>query len=300
MFHQGSSQSLIGQAPAKVNLYLRVLSRRPDGFHELETVMVKLADLVDSLTWQRRDDGHLTLRVRQAYPRGLGRIPIPTDANNLVLKAAQRLQKETGTRFGAHIELLKRIPPAAGLGGGSSDAGITLVALNRLWETKVPQEVLLQLAADLGSDVPFFAAKNACMLGSGRGEILTPIPLQQRFALILARPAFGLSTPAVYRACHPEPEGFTAQEFISQLHTSPCSSLAHRLHNSLQEPAERLNADVGRLRELFSSEGITAHQMTGSGSAYFGICSSMQQARHVAERLKQLGIPWVYTSTTAV
>ncbi len=288
------------QAPAKVNLFLRVVARRPDGYHDIETVMVKLRGLCDTLTLELVSNRNIGLTLHSAYPRSLGAQPIPVNEENLVLRAATLLQRETGCHAGAKIVLTKRIPSAAGLGGGSSDAACTLTALNQLWGLHLDQGRLLAFAAELGSDVPFFLAESACVLCTGRGEVLAPISTSEPLSLVVARPSSGLATPAVYRACRPESASPAAQDFLAQWRSAGWQGVARCLHNSLQAPAESLNSDVIRLRELFERQGVVAHQMTGSGSAYFALCSSARHACCVAQRLRASGVPWVHATTTVV
>ncbi len=299
MWHHVPPTVLRGQAPAKVNLYLRVLAKRPDGFHELETVMVKLRSLADTLTFELSPEPTCRLAITLAYPRGLETVAVPVTDDNLVLKAARLLQAETGTAHGVRIHVVKRIPPAAGLGGGSSDGATTLSALNQLWRLGMDPSRLIELASRLGSDVPFFLADSAAVLCTGRGEVLTPLRWRGTLPLVIARPDSGLSTPAVYRVCRPEPQGPSAREFLDLCDQQGISGAAHRLHNSLQAPAESLNAEVSQLRRWFSGQGVVAHQMTGSGSAYFAVCATTRQARLLARRLRASGAPWVCETTTA-
>lgn len=300
MLRQISPNRWIAQAPAKVNLFLRVVARRSDGFHDIETVMVKLQHLADTLEFTPAADSHVSLQIQSAYPPALGTVAVPITEENLVLRAVRRLQQATQCRKGVQIRLTKRIPPAAGLGGGSSDAATTLLSLNQLWGLRLPEADLLGMAAELGSDVPFFIAKDACQLGTGRGEVLAPATVRARLPLVLARPLSGLSTPSVYKTCIPEPEGPSAQEFIDTLASAAPSVLARRLHNSLQPPAERLNPGVVALLRLMSRQGVVAQRMTGSGSACFALCHSWRQARELADRLRACGVPWVCASSTAV
>ncbi|MBI1345488.1 4-(cytidine 5'-diphospho)-2-C-methyl-D-erythritol kinase [bacterium] len=300
MLRQIAPERWIAQAPAKVNLFLRVVARRPDGYHDIETVMLKVPDLADSLEFTPRTGGQVALSVRLAYPQALGALAVPVTEDNLVLRAVRMLQTLSGCRKGVQICLTKRIPPAAGLGGGSSDAATTLIALNQLWGLSLPLESLLTLAAELGSDVPFFIANAACQLGTGRGEELHSVAVRASLPLVLARPHSGLSTPAVYRSCVPEPEGPTAQAVIELLGRAGLSPLARRLHNSLQPPAEQLNPEVVALLQRFQRQGVVTQQMTGSGSACFALCHSLRQARVVAGRLRASGVPWVWITSTAV
>ncbi|WP_395701031.1 4-(cytidine 5'-diphospho)-2-C-methyl-D-erythritol kinase, partial [Aquabacterium sp.] len=174
-------------APAKLNLFLHVIGRRADGYHLLQSVFV-LIDWCDTLHFERRDDGHL-----QRHDLGAA---LPED--DLSLRAARALQAASGCRFGADISLLKSVPWGAGLGGGSSDAASTLLALNRLWELHWPREHLLRIALTLGADVPFFIGGHNAFV-EGIGEQLHPMPLAaQRFAVV--KPAESIATPSIFRS----------------------------------------------------------------------------------------------------
>ncbi len=298
-----STAPLVCIAPAKINLYLRVVARRPDGFHELETVMAGLRDVYDTLTIEAIPSGELELRIEQACPPRLDGQTLPASGDNLVLKAARRLREVSadGTLpCGVRITLIKRVPAAAGLGGGSSDAATTLLALNHFWKLGQSQETLLAMAAQLGSDVPFFLANSPWVLCTGRGEILTPAASQQQLWLVVARPRTGLSTPAVFRACTPEPEAASAEVFLKAAENPQTSLMARALHNSLQQPAESLNPEIAALRRALDHEHVHVHQMTGSGSAYFAICSTRRHACQVAARLRAQGLAWVQVSTTRI
>lgn len=297
MSDTGRNPTLTVAAPAKLNLSLRVTARRPDGFHELETVMVKI-NLADTLQFSPREDGTLTLDVVQLYPRSLGRIDVPVTADNLVLKAAELLRQETGCRQGAAITLWKRIPAAAGLGGGSSDAALTLTSLNALWSLGLSGAELSTLAARLGSDIPFFVAEAAWALCTGRGECLEPLPIQACLPVVLAKPQSGLSTAAVYRGCVPQPDAAGSAELIAALRSGRIEAVARSLLNSLQAPAERLNPEVTALRRRFERLDVVGHQLTGSGSAYFGLCRDARQAQRYAMQLRQQGTPWAVAVTT--
>lgn len=297
MLCRRTNAAWIAQAPCKVNLFLRVISRRADGFHELETVMAKLS-LADELQFEPAAENTIELAVRLAYPRSLGGMEIPATADNLVYKAADLLRRVTGTTHGIRIELTKHVPAAAGLGGGSSDAATTLVALNQIWGLGLSVADLCGLAAQLGSDVPFFVADDACALCTGRGEKMEPIRVRQCLHLVLAKPQSGLSTAGVYKGCTPEPHGPSAENWLRDWQRGTLTGAAQGLHNSLQTPAEILNADVTRLRDRFSELPVCGHQLTGSGSAYFGICRDARQARRLAANLRQQGVPWAVAVTT--
>ena len=180
-------------APAKLNLFLEVLGRRPDGYHEIETVMVAIS-LCDTLTF--RDDPSGAIRLRCSDPA------LPVGADNLVIKAADRLREATGCRRGAEIDLTKVIPAQAGLAGGSSDAAATLAALDRLWDLRLAPERLDALAAEVGSDVPFFNHVPAAVC-RGRGERVEPVSLMQTYNFVLVCPPVGVSTADAYRRVVP-------------------------------------------------------------------------------------------------
>jgi len=244
-------------APAKLNLFLHVVGRRADGYHLLQSVFVPV-DWADTLHFERRDDGRL-----QRHDLGPA---LP--AEDLCLRAARLLQAASGTPLGADIHLLKRVPWGAGLGGGSSDAASTLLALNRLWALHWPRARLLALAAQLGADVPFFVGGRPAFV-EGIGERLTPIELPpMRFAVV--KPAAAVSTPAVFAdprlARDTAPvilSGFLAG--IAGLRGAAADMFGR---NDLQPVAEALCAEVAQARHWLAAR-FGASRMSGSGSAVF-------------------------------
>jgi 4-diphosphocytidyl-2-C-methyl-D-erythritol kinase len=236
-------------APAKLNLFLHVVGRRADGYHLLQSLFV-LIDWCDVLHFERRDDGQLTRRDLGAT--------LPAD--DLCLRAARALQAASGSRFGADISIDKRVPWGAGLGGGSSDAASTLLALNRLWRLNWPRSRLLPLALALGADVPFFVGgRNAFV--EGVGERLTPVAVAPQWFAVIKPPA-GIQTRAVFES--PLLVGDTAPAILLGSFESTVSAS----RNDLQPVAESLCPDVTRaLAELHSRFGNG--RMTGSGSAVF-------------------------------
>lgn len=290
-------------APGKLNLYLNVVAKRPDGFHELETLMISIG-LYDTLRLDDDPSGELHLRCfRTASPgavRGSAREPLPADKDNLVIRAAELLRETTGVTRGAHIDLFKRIPMAAGLAGGSSDAAAALVGLNRLWNLQLRPAELHALAARLGSDVAFFLCPPGvrrhpgAAVCRGRGEIIEPISLAAPLHFVIVRPTTGLSTALVFRHCHPGRYTGTAQPLAKSLQQGRLAQAARCFHNGLQEPAEELNGDVVRLRKAFSEQPFLGHQMSGSGTSYFGLCASREHARQLAARLRAKRIGEVF------
>src|SRR5271156_1731329 len=183
-------------APAKLNLFLEVLAKRSDGFHEIETLMVPVA-WYDSLHFVSDPGGELSLDCEQIARSAE---PVPTGDDNLVLRAVKLLRDRSSVRQGARLRLVKRIPAASGLAGGSSDAAAALVAANLGWQLNWPREKLAPLAAELGSDVPFFLGQGPAIC-RGRGEIIEPVAGLGPLWFVVVRPPVGLSTPAVYKAC---------------------------------------------------------------------------------------------------
>jgi 4-diphosphocytidyl-2-C-methyl-D-erythritol kinase len=282
-------------APAKLNLFLRIVARRSDGFHDIESVMASI-NIYDTLSFEPLPSDTVELEVVDASPRtfaGELRSEAPSGPTNLVVRAAMLLKEHAGCHQGIRISLIKRIPSSAGLGGGSSDCAATLGALNQIWSLGVSDAELARLAGQLGSDVPFFLGKSPVALCTGRGEMIEPIRVSTGLHFVVAKPSSGLSTPAVYRACHPDQTHQRADLFLDAIRQGRICEMAQRLHNGLQAPAESLSSDVRRLRSLFQHESVVGHQMSGSGSSYFGVCRSRRHAMGVANRLKSAGVPWV-------
>ena len=314
MLVRQQGQALVVHTPAKLNLFLEILGKRLDGFHELETLMVTVG-LYDTLRFTEDDtsfspsqsaavtsaavlpsDIHLSCRWAGSPEFSPG--PIPTGSDNLVVQAAELLREVTGTRRGVSIELTKRIPMAAGLAGGSSDCAATLFALNRLWKLGLPDQRLLELAARLGSDIAFFLTRTSAAVCRGRGEIIEPVAAPMRLHFVIAKPTSGLSTAAVFRQCRPAASPRSAQPLVGSLCAGRLSLACRHLHNALQAPAEQFNSDVVRLRRTFSRLPFLGHQMSGSGTSYFGLCSQLDQAKALAAQVRSAGCDEVFVAST--
>jgi 4-diphosphocytidyl-2-C-methyl-D-erythritol kinase len=269
-------------APAKLNLFLEVLGRRPDGYHEIETVMVAIG-LHDTLTF--RDDPSGAIRLRCSDPT------LPVGADNLVIKAADRLREATGCRRGAEIDLWKVIPAQAGLAGGSSDAAATLAGLDRLWDLRMSPERLDVLAAEVGSDVPFFNHVPAAVC-RGRGERVKPVPLTNRYHFVLVCPPVGVSTADVYRRIVPPDRPREAGPVLEALERGESEVLGRGLFNRLQPVAEALRPELVRVRLALAELGprLDGSIMSGSGSAYFGLGRDLAAAQRAADLLQPLGL----------
>jgi len=275
-------------APAKLNLFLHVLGRRADGYHELQTVFA-LIDLADWIDVERREDGQL-------HRSGdvVGDVQL-----DLVMRAARLLQQRTASRFGADIHLSKRIPAGAGLGGGSSDAATTLIVLNRLWNTGLARQQLADLALELGADVPFFVhGRNA--FAEGRGEQLTPLALQPAHYAVIW-PQVHVSTKEIF-----EDSGLTRNTKATKM--SDFSAAADPVPQTLRERGETgtpvlfgaNDLEAVARRRFPVIDQVLAHlarfgvaRMTGSGSAVFAITANEDQARAAVADLPENWRGWV-------
>ena len=268
------SRRLTLTAAGKVNLALEVLEKRTDGYHELSTVM-QTVDLTDRLVIEDADE----LVLRATSPE------VPTDGGNLALRAAAALREAAKVDRGVRVRLDKRIPVAAGLGGGSSDAAAVLLGLNRLWNLRWPIARLAEVAETLGMDVPFFL-KGGVALGTGRGERLTPLA-GMPMALVLVNPGTPLSTAAVYGRVTPAmySDGARTQTVIAALRTRKPARLAACLYNGLEAAATGVSPDLARMRAALMAAGALGAVMSGSGPTVFGVARSFEQARQIRARL---------------
>jgi 4-diphosphocytidyl-2-C-methyl-D-erythritol kinase len=273
------SQGLVLRTSAKVNLALEVLGKRGDGYHEIATVL-QAVDLFDRLTMETAD----ILSLHADDPE------LPTDDGNLVMRAARLLQKTAGIEKGARLRLQKRIPVAAGLGGGSSDAAATLLGLNRLWGLRWPRARLQELAVELGMDVPFFLGTGRAV-ARGRGERLQALPGGGGYALVLVNPRTPLSTAEVYgrvpAGWHAEPTG--TERVIEALRRRNAAALAAALTNNLERVVEPVLPVIGRMKAALLAAGALGAIMSGSGPTVFGLARSLDHARQVRSRVSRAG-----------
>ncbi|MEI8319747.1 MAG: 4-(cytidine 5'-diphospho)-2-C-methyl-D-erythritol kinase [Planctomycetia bacterium] len=285
-------------APAKLNLSLAILARRSDGFHEIESLMVPVS-LADRLVVRAVDTPGVRLRVRfggrLAQPAGavLCR-DVPADDSNLVVRAARRLAEVAGIERGLNVELTKEVPSGAGLGGGSSDAAAMLRAAAVVWGLDWPTARLAEIGAGIGSDVPWFFA-GIPAIAAGRGERIEPVAGLPPLHAVIACPAAGLSTPAVYGRCVPDQTraGETAR-LVTALARGDLRAAGELMHNGLEAAARSLSADIDRLLAALSAAGAVRPMLTGSGSACFAITRTDREARAIAARLDAAGWPGVF------
>lgn len=263
-------------AAAKVNLALEVLGRRADGYHELATVM-QAVELSDRVVLEDAEP----LELRTTAPG------IPTDASNLALRAALALRDAAGIERGARVTLDKRIPVAAGLGGGSTDAAAVLLGLNRLWSLRWPIDRLAEVAVTLGMDVPFFLRGGAA-LGTGRGEKLDRMR-GMALALVLVNPrypsstaeAYGRVTPAMYT------DGARAGAVAAALKVRRAGRVAESLYNGLEPAVAPWQPAIGQMKAALVAAGALGALMSGSGPTVFGVARSLDHARQIQRRVQR-------------
>ncbi|WP_277189444.1 4-(cytidine 5'-diphospho)-2-C-methyl-D-erythritol kinase [Caballeronia sp. BR00000012568055] len=259
-------------APAKLNLFLHITGRRPDGYHALQTVF-QLLDWGDYLHFTRRDDGIVARKTD---------VPGVPEADDLVVRAARLLQQHTGTHYGVDIEIDKRLPMGAGLGGGSSDAATTLLALNRLWGVDLSREILQNLGLQLGADVPFFVfGQNA--FAEGVGEALQAVKLPQRSFLVV-NPTVHVPTAAIFseKSLTRDTKVATMMDFLAaqRSDTNWPDSFGR---NDMQAVVAEKYAEVATVLEWFSN--LAPARMTGSGASVFAAFNSQAEAEMAQAKL---------------
>lgn len=264
------------RAFAKVNLVLRVLGRRPDGYHEVRTILQSVA-LHDTLTFEPR---------RGALQIDCDTPGVPLDDRNLVWKALalvhQRVRGGSGTPSGLRVTIVKRIPSEAGLGGGSSDAAAALLAASALWRLSLDLPTLARLAGHLGADVPFFLAGGTA-LGSGRGDDVSPLPEPPVSSLVILKPHFGVSTAAAYRWVDDD-QRLTSRRGRRRL-PSGWPRWATEATNDMEAPVARRQPGIRRAVRALTRAGADYAAMSGSGSAVFGVFSDHAGARRAELQL---------------
>lgn len=258
-----------------MNLALEVLGKRPDGYHEIATVM-HAVDLADRIVLEDADSVGLTTTARE----------LPAGPENLCVRAARLVQEGAGVHRGVRIALDKRIPVAAGLGGGSSDAAATLLGLNRLWRVRMGRERLHALAVKLGMDVPFFLG-NGRAVGTGRGEQLRRLSPGGGFALVLVNPRFALPTAEVYGRVGPSAftDGARTVAMVEALRRRSATAVAQALYNGLEAVVEGAYPVIRRMKAALLGAGALGAAMSGSGPTVFGVARSLDHARQVRDRV---------------
>lgn len=273
-------KALILKSPAKLNLYLRVIRKRPDGYHELKTIFQRIG-LYDELCFLPDETGKIRIECDHPY--------VPCGSKNLVYKVALALKQKFAVSKGVTIKIVKRIPVAAGLAGGSSNAATALLGLNRVWSLGMTLEELLQVGNSLGSDIAFFLNNCSWALGEGRGEKITRLPISKKFWHILVVPKVKMYTPEVYGALKfPLTNKMdNANILIHSLQKKDINKIKSLFSNDLEQSiltiAPKLEAVRGRLKAL----GVKGVSFSGSGPSVFGVVNTKQEAEDLCGILKK-------------
>ncbi|NMG07392.1 4-(cytidine 5'-diphospho)-2-C-methyl-D-erythritol kinase [Brasilonema sp. UFV-L1] len=284
-------------APAKINLHLEIIGARPDGYHELVMILQSI-DLADEIYLQAGDTQ--AIRVRCPHPE------VPVDNSNIAYKAAELMAAEFPSAFakygGVNITINKRIPVAAGLAGGSTNAAAVLVGIDLLWNLGLTQSELEELGAQLGSDVPFCVAGGTA-IATGRGEQLSVLPSLDNIYIVLGKyRSLAVSTPWAYKIYREQfgdsylkdTDSLTTR--AAAIHSGPIvkailnqdtTEIAQKLHNDLERVVLPAYPQVLQLRETFANAGVLGTMMSGSGPSVFAICESQQQAEQVKLRVRE-------------
>jgi len=272
-------------SPCKFNLFLDVIDRRADGFHEVVTIIEPLS-LSDRLHL-RETSGKM-----EVYTDHPG---IPDGPDNIVYQAAQLIREEAGVKRGVVIRIEKRVPAAAGLGGGSANAARTLLRLNELWELNLSRQTMVRLSAKLGSDVPFFLNPTTSLC-RGRGEESTPLPPTPNFWSVLINPGFPISTRWAYEQLEvssPRPPHQNLEIIIDALKRSDLSTLGNSLYNIFQEVLEPRIPRLHEILDFFRNNNTLGTILSGSGSTVIGIVPTEPEAQSLAQ-LAQSTFPGEY------
>ncbi len=270
---------MILQAPAKINLTLDIVGKREDGYHNVKMIM-ETVSLYDTVTVYKRKSG-IEVRCNLAY--------VPTDERNIAYKAAVAFFEKTGINGGAYINIVKRIPVAAGLAGGSTDGAAVLKALNRIYDRPLSDEELAAVAASFGADVPY-CLNGRMALAEGIGEVLTPLSSIPRTYVLIAKPGVSLSTKWVYSQVnlkeirlHPDTEGA-----LKDIECGDVYSLAKKMYNVLEDVSVKKYPIIGEIKSKMLEGGAMGSIMSGSGPTVFGLFDDESKAKKTMAELQSM------------
>ena len=265
-------------APAKVNLYLKVQNKRPDGFHNIKTLFERI-DLCDQLTFTRNQTGQISISCN--HPQ------VPVGPKNLIYQVAQNLQKASGTGFGAHIRLQKNIPVAAGLAGGSTNAATAILGLNRLWNLKLSNSSMLQVSRQIGSDVAFFLYDTSFAMGTERGDRIRPLKISSKMWHILVTPKTKLLAGQIYGAfkIRLTKNHDNANILIHNLRKMNIYRASQYFENDLEAAILRFCPRLLTLQKKLKSLNAKGVTISGSGPSVFGVTETKQQALNIKKAL---------------
>ncbi len=271
--------------PAKINLSLRIVDRRADGFHEIETFIAPIA-LADQLTLEKNGAG-------EGIQFQCDDSSVPSGEENLVVRAARAFFENIQVPADVRIELKKRIPHGAGLGGGSSDAASTLMGLNELFKTNLPREALAELGENIGSDVPVFIFQSAALC-RGRGELVSPQHFPDRFSLLLLKPEFGVPTAGAYSRWRESRE-------IPGILYGPQEFRGHRFYNDLERPVFEKFVFLAEMKHwLLQQAEVAVALLSGSGSTLFALLQENADGSALAKRARQELDPKLWCCETKI
>lgn len=283
---EDSRRQIVVSSPSKLNLFLEVLARRDDGFHELETIMVRTS-FCDTLRLSPRDDGRLVLRFSDATADTF-RNSVPLDQTNLILRAAEALRNRTGFSEGADLVLHKVIPPQAGLGGGSGNAAAALLGLRRLLGLSITDEELHEIAAGLGSDLNFLLSGERAAVCRGRGEIVSPLKLRGRYFFVATRPDQGNETNRIFSSLRVPPQPVSCAPLVQLLERGEAAGADQLFFNRLTDAASLHNTAMRSMMQEIQRCSRQRVWMSGSGSTVFVRCQSYTAANQMRRFLQQL------------
>ncbi|PAV28559.1 4-(cytidine 5'-diphospho)-2-C-methyl-D-erythritol kinase [Virgibacillus profundi] len=264
--------ALYEKAPAKINLALDVLSKRDDGYHNVEMLMTTI-DLADRIELCSLEQDRIKISLESRY--------VPSDERNLAYKAAYAFKKKYGINKGIHINIEKNIPVSAGLGGGSSDAAAVLRGLNRLWSLNIPMDELAELGATIGSDVPFCVYGNTG-IAKGRGEIVERLASPPSCWVVLAKPDIGVSTRTIFQRInienltHPN-----TAEIIDALTNKDFKQMCANIGNALEEITLNVYPEVQRIKDVMRQAGAPGVLMSGSGPTVYSLIEHYSKAKRI-------------------
>ncbi len=280
MGHAGAMELLTLKSPAKLNLYLKVINKRPDGYHNLKTVFERIT-LCDDMIFSLDQSGKI--RIVCDHPH------VPCGPKNLVYQAAAALKQQYGVSAGVTIRIVKRIPVAAGLAGGSSNAACALSGLNRVWSLKLPRSRLMEIGNTLGSDIAFFLNQCSWALGEGRGEQITKLEVSEKFWHILVVPKVKMYTPQVYAALKfPLTNKMdNASIFTHSLYKKDKNKIISLISNDLEQGILTLAPQLQAVRERLKTLGVKGVSFSGSGPSVFGVVQSKTEAEYLCDILRK-------------
>lgn len=269
-------------AYAKINLALDVLRRRLDGYHDVKMIM-QTVDIYDTMTFTEKEEAGIVLKIDNSE--------LSAGKDNLICRAAERLFEESGVTKGVEILLTKRIPIAAGMAGGSTDAAATLHGLNELFELGYSLEELQKIGVELGADIPY-CLMGGTALSEGIGEILTKLPSPPQCSLVVAKPDINVSTKFVYENLHAESLSYhpDIDGMIEAVKSGSLNEVADKLGNVLETVTVKKYPVINEIKELMKSEGAENALMSGSGPTVFGIFINEETAKAAAEQIRQRGL----------